>query len=167
MQHTCFVLCLLIGLGSVGTSTSQAPASTPEPLDDLARAEAKWQASGIDAYEFRFQRACNGLIPPTPPGVQSGLLFRVKDGKTAFFRADVLAEPVAPDLVPYSTVERMFAFIRRAWTLRPSRMDVQYDPVRGHPTRVCVDPTPVTDDEFGFLVTDFKVLSNVGGELKR
>jgi hypothetical protein len=25
-----------------------------------------------------------------------------------------------------------------------------------YPTRVCVDPTPVMDDEFGFVITDFR-----------
>jgi hypothetical protein len=39
-------------------------------------------------------------------------------------------------------------------------MDVQYDPARGYPTRLCVDPDArVSDDEFGFVITDFKVLS--------
>jgi Family of unknown function (DUF6174) len=42
-------------------------------------------------------------------------------------------------------------------------MDVQYDPVRGYPTRLCVDPDArVSDNEFGFVITDFKVLSKGG-----
>lgn len=159
MRHTRFVLCLLVGLASVGTGASQDPASAPpEPLDQLAPAEAKWQAGRTDAYEFRVQYVCNGLIPPTPPGVQPGMLFRVKGGESTFLRSDVVAEPVAPDLVRYSKVERLFAFIRAAGARRPSKMDVQYDQARGYPTRLCVDPAAsVADDEFGFLVTDFKV----------
>ena len=166
MKHTLLVLCLLIGVGFVGTGSSQDPASVTDPLDQLARAEAKWQTSRTDAYQFRFEYACNGLIPPTPQGVQPGLLFRVKDGTSTFLRSDV-AESVGPDLVQYSTVQRLFAFIRMAWTRQPSRLTVQYDPKRGYPTRLCVDPSAVADDEFGFLVTDFKVLSNIAGESKR
>ena len=132
-----------------------------EPLDELKRAEAKWQASRTSPYQFKFQYACNGLIPPTPPGVQRGFVFRVNDEESRLLRTDGDAEPVAPDLVQYSSVERLFGFIRAAWGRHPSKMDVAYDPVRGYPTRVCVDPAAnVSDDEFGFLVTDFKVLSN-------
>jgi Family of unknown function (DUF6174) len=62
----------------------------------------------------------------------------------------------------YSTVERLFEFIRKEWTGRPSNLDVQYDPARGYPTRVCVDPVlHIFDDEFGFVVSDFKVLSSI------
>jgi hypothetical protein len=81
---------------------------------------------------------------------------------------------VAADLAQYATVEKLFAFIRKTWAARPSdpepgdlmrfpigfRIDVQYDQARGFPTRVCVDPSIVLDDEFGFLITDFKVLSS-------
>jgi hypothetical protein len=168
MKYIHFVLCLFLGLGSLVASRSQVPAkAAPEPLDELARAEAKWQASRTNAYEFRFQYACNGLIPPTPAGVQPGLLFRVKDRESRFLRTDVDAEPVAAELVQYSTIEKLFAFIRTAWARSPSNMDVQYDQARGYPTRLCVDPAiNVSDDEFGFLVADFKVLSNAA-ELKR
>jgi hypothetical protein len=42
-------------------------------------------------------------------------------------------------------------------------MDVQCDQARGSSDRVCVDPASiVADDQFGFLITDFKVLSNAG-----
>lgn len=65
MKHARFALCVLMGLGPVSTVASQDPASAPsELLGLLARAEAKWQASMTEAYEFRFQYACNGLIPP-------------------------------------------------------------------------------------------------------
>jgi hypothetical protein len=42
-------------------------------------------------------------------------------------------------------------------------MDVRYDRARGYPTRLCVDPDArVSDNEFGFVITDFKVLSKGG-----
>lgn len=70
---------------------------------------------------------------------------------------------MAAELVQYSTVEKLFAVIRKAWTSRPSHMEVQYDQARGYPIRLCVNPAAnVSDDEFGFLITDFKVLSNAG-----
>jgi len=163
-------------LGVVGTRASQHPArASAEPLEELARAEAKWRASRTEAYEFRFQYACNGLIAPTPAGVQPGFLFRVKNEASAYLETPgAVPVPVAADLVQYSTVEKLFAFIRKAWAAHPSGrqtgdlvaidfaqflMDVQYDPARGYPTRLCVDPDArISDNEFGFLITDFKVL---------
>jgi len=155
---------LVYWTGTLISNSCTAPSTgkaAQEPPDELNRAEAKWRASRTGVYQFKFQYACNGLIPPTPPGVQRGFLFRVSDGESRLLRTDVDAEPAAPNLVQYSSVERLFAFIRAAWGRHPSKMDVEYDPARGYPTRLCVDPMAgVTDDEFGFLVTDFKVLPN-------
>lgn len=176
VKHTRLVFCLLACLASVATAQYPANASQ-EPLEDLARAEAKWRASKTDAYEFRFQHACNGLIAPPRPGEPLGVLFRVSGGESKFLGPAGAAARVPRDLVQYSTVERLFAFIRKVWAGRPSdpldpptrgltpmfQMDVQYDQARGYPTRVCVDPSSITsDDEFGFVITDFTLLSDVG-----
>ena len=175
MKHARIAFCVLMCLGAVGTRGAQTPVIAPaEALDELARAEAKWLASKTEAYEFRFQYACNGLIPPPPPDIPPGMLIRVKDGESTFLRPGVVPVPVAAELAQYSTVEKLFPFIRKAWAERPPRpqdgdlvginfpqflMDVQYDPARGYPTRVCVDPDArISDNEFGFLITDFKVL---------
>jgi uncharacterized protein DUF6174 len=146
----------------VSPRPSQDPTSAPaNVLDELDRAEATWQASKIEAYEFRFHYACNGLIPPTPPQVPRGMLIRFKDGKSTYVRPGADPVPVSMELVQYSTVEKLFAFIRKAWTSGPVRMQVQYDQARGFPISVCLDPAAaVSDDEFGFLITDFRALSN-------
>src|SRR4029453_12215731 len=87
-----------------------------------------------------------------------GILIRVKDGESTFLRPGAVPVPVGAELVQYSTVEKQFSFVRKAWSSRPRHMEVQYDQARGYPLRVCVDPTSVADDEFGFLISDFKVL---------
>ena len=175
MKRARIGFCVLMCLGAVGTRDAQKPVIAPaEAFEELNRAEAKWLASKTEAYEFRFQYACNGLIPPRPPDVPPGMLIRVKDGESTFLRLGTGPVPVPADLVQYSTVEKLFAFIRKAWAARPSGpqpddlvginfpqflMDVQYDPARGYPTRLCVDPDArISDNEFGFLITDFKVL---------
>jgi hypothetical protein len=108
-------------LGTTTVAVTQDFASAPaEPLDELARAEAKWQASKTDAYEFRFQYACNGVIPPPLPDVPPAILIRVKDGKSTYLEAPgAVPVPVAGELVQYSTIEKLFAFIRKAWAARP------------------------------------------------
>jgi hypothetical protein len=135
-------------------------------LSELEQAETKWQKGKTVAYEFRVEYACNALIPVTPPDAPRGMLFRVTDGKSTFLRSDVSAEAVHPDLVPYSTVEHLFAFIRKAAS-RPAQITVRYDDALGYPTRVCVDPIyergVVADDEYGFAVTHFEALSKNGG----
>jgi len=90
----------------------------------------RWQASKIKGYEFRFQYACNGLIHIPPPDVPRGMLIRVKDGESMYLRPGAGPVPVAAELVQYATVEKLFAFIRQAWTSRPVHMEVQYDQAR-------------------------------------
>lgn len=65
-------------------------------------------------------------------------------------------------------VEKLLAVIRKAWTSRPFHMEAHYDQARGFPIRVCVNlAAAVFDEEFGFLITDFRVLPNVGAEPQR
>ena len=123
----------------------------PDSLQQLASAEAKWATSKPAAYEFRVEAACNGLIPPTPPGYEPPLI-RVRGARNT-----TEIDPSAWS-AKYDTVEKQFAFIRTAWNSKPVGMNVEYDQRLGHPIRVCVDPTRVTDDEFGFVVTDFRAI---------
>ena len=94
-------------------------------------------------------------MPPPPSNVQPWV-FRVK-GSESILGADVTAM-VRSKLEQYETVEKQFEFIRTALKSRPDRLNVAYDQDRGYPTRVCVDPSAVTDDEYGFSVTDWRIL---------
>jgi len=158
MKLTRLALYVFISVGCIGARVSQESTSSSSQLDQLAHAQAKWQSSKIEAYEIQVQYACNALIPIAPPGVSSRLRFRVTDGESRLLGANETETRVPGDLVQYSTVEEMFAFIRKARTTHPVRIEAQYDEVRGYPTRVCVDPATTTDDEFGFVTSDFKVL---------
>jgi Family of unknown function (DUF6174) len=147
---------LVIGLAFVHTGDSHIQNSaSPEQLEQIARAESKWLANKPDAYEFRFAYACNGLIPPQPNPPMTGAqpwMFQVKGGQSTL-AVDVTAT-VRVKMEQYETVEKQFAFIRKAWESRPRAVSVTYDKRLGYPTRVCVDPTVVMDDEFGFVITD-------------
>ena len=163
MRHACFALAVLIVVGPISLRGSQHSAGAqPNVLEELLHAETRWRANKVEVYEFRFQYACNGLIPPPPPGT-AFIVFRIKDGRSAYLRPGADPVPVPAEWAQYSTVEKLFAFIRKAWTSRPIHMDAQYDQARGYPIRVCVDPSGVSDDEFGFVISDFSVLSNAGG----
>ena len=158
MRRASIGVILVIGLAFVRTGASQVQNSAPpEQLEQLARAESRWLANKPDVYEFRFEYACNGLIPPQPnpplPGAQPWM-FQVKSGQSTLV-ADVTAT-VRAKMEQYETVEKQFAFIRTAWKGRPHAVSVTYDQRLGYPTRVCVDPTLAADDEFGFVITDFR-----------
>lgn len=127
-----------------------------DAMGQLARAEAKWRESRTDTYEFRLRYACNGLVPQ-PPSQYPGLLFRVNHGESTLINSVGQPVRVTPDAA-YATVERLFDFIRTESTGHPAKLEVQYDPVRGYPTRVCVDLVDhIFDDEYGFEVSDFTV----------
>ena len=156
------VLAVLTVVGSVSIRASPHPASTQQDsLDQLSRAEQRWRGSKVETYEFRFQYE-GGMIPPPPPSVPP-ILFRVADGKSTLLRPGPV--PMPDDLAQYSTVEKLFAFVRKAWTNRPFRVDVQYDQALGYPIRVRVYPQAnVTDIDFGFAISDFRaeVLRRLG-----
>jgi hypothetical protein len=157
MKHrgTLIRLCCLLSSTLVGVGAAQrAGGAPPEYLQQLASAEARWAANKPEAYEFRVQPACNGLIPPNPPQFRPPLI-RVSAGQSTMD-----ADRTSP-MAKYDTVEKQFAFIRTAWDSKPLRVEVQYDQRRGYPIRVCVDPGLPTDDEFGFLLTDFRVVADV------
>jgi hypothetical protein len=151
-------ICLFTALTAASAVASQVQSGAPgDQLQQLTRAEAIWLASKPEAYEFRFEYACHGLIEVPPGGLQP-LLFRIKGGETTF-PSDPVAH-VPNHLQRYATVEKQFALIRKALDNRPYRLEAQYDPHLGCPTRLCVDPVmEIADDEYGFLITDFKVLS--------
>jgi hypothetical protein len=123
----------------------------PDALQQLAGAEAKWAINKPAAYEFRVEPACNDLIGPNLPEFRQPLI-RVSGGPNT---RDVHRTGWA---AKYDTVEKQFQFIRTAWNSKPLGMRAEYDQRHGYPIRVCVDPSLVTDDEFGFVVTDFRVI---------
>ena len=158
-RHVAAVLAVLIVVGPISTRASQRPASNrQDSLEELSRAERKWRASKVEMYEFRFQFTC-GMVPPPSPDLPP-ILFRVEAGKNALLRPGPV--PIPSELAQYSTVEKLFAFIRKAWTNRPFRVDVQYDQLRGYPIHVCVYPKANWNDiDFGFATSAFRDLAEM------
>jgi hypothetical protein len=156
MKRRRFFVCLLVSFTAVAITASQDAPGLPSQLDQLDRAEHKWQANKTVAYEFRFHYFCGFLLPQ---GVEAGVLFRVKNGEGQVVAPADIPASVSRDLVRHSTVERAFDLVRAALTRGSARVDVQYDPDRGYPTQVCVDPdVQAFDDQYGFRITEFKVI---------
>jgi len=127
------------------------------PEDELARAEVRWSANTPEAYEFTFERIC--FCAPRPPPGQPPWVFRVKNGQGSLV-GETDAGRRADFEKKYSTVEKQFAFIRSALEKKPEGTEIEYDPNHGYPKRVYIDPRRNTfDDEHGFLIKDFRILS--------
>ena len=124
----------------------------------MAAAEAKWAANGPKAYEFTIRMFC---FCPVIALSREPIVFRVEDGKPSFVSgenvvAKVFGSPTGMD--KWATVERQFAFIRAELAKRHYRMEVDYDPNLGFPTRIFTDPAQNTpDDEMTLVIDEFKV----------
>ena len=155
---------MMLGVGQAGTTHGlivgllflaalpQAQRGSPE--SELVRAEARWAVNTPEAYEFTFERIC--FCAPPPPG-QAPWRFRVKGGQGVLIGETSAGRRA--DFEKYSTVEKQFAFIRSSLEKKPERTEIEYDPKYGYPKRVYIDPRSNTfDDEYGFLIKDFRVL---------
>jgi hypothetical protein len=136
---------------AVVTGVGQQPTPSPtSALDELARAEAKWQQRKPSAYEFavEVQCFCLGLL-------QKPVSFRV-DGTGSRPLQD-LSDDSRRLYSYYETVEKLFAAVRRSLSQGQYRVNVEYDPELGYPIKADIDPRQyVADDELMFKVTAFR-----------
>jgi hypothetical protein len=123
----------------------------PDFVGGLAKARAQWSEGRPTAYEFKLQPIC-GMCPPFPRGQEPH--FRVREGVGRQTNGEYAY------LAGYASVEAQFAFIESQVARRLVKIELAYDSQLGYPTRAYFDPTLLTtEDEFGFQVVDFKVLT--------
>jgi hypothetical protein len=127
-------------------------AQDPSPAQQLSRAQLAWSAAKLNTYEFALRFTC-ATCPPIPPG-NSPAAFVVRAGRSMLKGGAVVPQHLAK----YSTIEKLFEFIRTALAKEPVRIEIEYDPTLGYPRRVYIDPSRVSDDEHAFGVEDFKIL---------
>jgi Family of unknown function (DUF6174) len=118
----------------------------------LSRAQLVWSAAKLNAYEFALRFTC-GTCPPVPPGI-SPTAFVVRGGRSSLKGAVAVPQ----HLENYSTIEKLFEFIRTALAREPLRVEIEYDQKLGYPRRVYIDPSRASDDEHAFVVEDFTIL---------
>lgn len=120
------------------------------PLDRLAEARRRWQASGIVQYELRMRRLCGECLPASALSV----VVSVSGGEKTVSLAEN-GEPVeAPQLYP--DVDGLFDLIEEM-VLAGAEVEAEYGE-RGVPRSVAVDPVPdAVDDEFGYVVENLVI----------
>jgi hypothetical protein len=138
------VVALLVG------ATELAHAQVIGFADQLAAAEAIWKRAPLRSYEYTLHYGafvvdteCESLTLRTR--VINGVVMRTAGCQT--LRSS------------YSSVPMIFQFLRETLATHPDKIEVTFDETMGYPISVFVDPkSDITDDEFHFEVTDFKVL---------
>ena len=118
--------------------------------DQLAAAEAIWKRAPLRSYEYTLHY--EAFVVDTECDSPT-LRTRVVNGV-------VMRTAGCPALrSSYSSVPRIFQFIKETLAKHPDKIEVTFDETRGYPVRVFVDPkSDIADDEFYFEVSDFKVL---------
>jgi hypothetical protein len=145
-------------LRSVGTvlaaliiSAACSDGTGPNPAFAQARAKALWADEGPASYSITIFRACECLADrPVVVTVVGGV---VESRRYAEAGDDVPANYAG--LFP--SVDGLFDMIDDLRRQKVAMIDVQYDPVDGHPTRIDVDRVRRTvDDEFRYTIRDFQ-----------
>jgi len=112
-------------------------ASAAEP-EELAKHRSLWQAAGVDAYEYAYNKYCD-CHRETPPEtfvtVRGGEVVGVRH-RPFGFEHYVEAEP--RNFEWYWTVDGLFDLVGTALQ-SDAEVRVDYDPALGHPTRIYVD----------------------------
>src|SRR6185295_16146463 len=98
----------------------------------LSRAQLAWSAAKLNTYEFALRFTC-GTCPPDPAGI-SPSAFVVRAGRSSLRGGGI----VPRHLERYSTIERLFEFIRTALAQQPVHIEIEYDPTLGYPRRVYI-----------------------------
>ena len=131
---------------------SQTAPQTPTPVDALARAEAKWQATKPAVYEFTIDLTTFGLREGTPPA------FRVTNGAPALVKP---ADPKkAGDYSPFDTIDELFAILKFYASRGAVKFNVQYDAEFGFPLSADLKESLYwTHDELAFKVSGFRVVT--------
>ena len=124
----------LVSCALLATAISK-PAQADEALETN---RAKWEAAGIAAYEYRYQKVC--VCHKEKP---SDTIIAVSNGEIVGVRydhEDYLDEvPVPPEKYDwFRTIDDLFALITGALE-REAVVRVSYEPELGYPLRIYVD----------------------------
>ena len=115
---------------------------------------ARWKTVEPHHYRYTIAVRCFCLAP-----ADRSQTVEVRDGKivsaTATYRGRTMDLPLQ-----YSVrITDVFDALISAASLRAKRIEADYDPRLGFPTRVWIDPViDAYDDELGVTITDFRVL---------
>jgi hypothetical protein len=120
-----------------------------DPELELARNQAKWEATGPSSYVYAVERLCfcaffGAARVTVTDGAVTSVSWVAPDGQSV--------EP-SPDLFP--GVAGLFEILADAMARDAHSIDVTYDPVTGAPTEFFIDYVEhMADEELGMRITE-------------
>ena len=112
--------------------------------EGLARARARWEATGLDDYRYTLARNCFCIGSAVGPAVVT-----VVDGTVTSVVRQGEGEPADAELYP--SVEGLFDVVEDALRRDAHEVDVTYDPATGVPVHIWIDYVEMAvDEELGF-----------------
>lgn len=149
MRRSAAAIAIITACGAV----SGASFGAEGPLAELELNKARWEAAGIQAYAYGYNKHCDcyrQAPPETVVTVTGGVVTRVYHVHADSPR-EVPAREGSLDL--YWTIEDLFALLESA-TMRNAVVRAQYDAELGYPTSIYIDYDPaLVGDELDLRIT--------------
>jgi hypothetical protein len=125
--------------------------------DRLAQARMIWERSGIDSYQYGYNKfcECHAETPPeTLVSIEQGI---VTDVRHRMVKTGDVVPAASANFSLYWTVDDLFALLERAAN-RSAAVQADFDASSGVPQRIFIDYLPdIIGDEVDVRVTQFNV----------
>jgi hypothetical protein len=135
-------------------TTTSPPTTTEAPTDErmapeaLGEAQARWEAAGVDSYDFTIRYTTEFLHGTYRVSVRDGVAVSAERVPPRA-GVDWLTESELP-----TTIDEVFDRVER--DVAAPVFEVGFDDELGYPTHVFADPLEgVVDDELEFFIEDF------------
>lgn len=139
----------------VGALAGCGSGSGEEPLKPGGRSQrAVWEARNIDSYSYLLR--VNAF---SAEGAAGAVQVVVTDGVPKVTAPAGVPLPEGATFARYDTIPELFGLVEQAEAAGAETIRAEYDPAYGFPADVFIDlDKQLADEEFGFVITDFRPL---------
>lgn len=122
------------------------------PLSRVAAAEARWQARGIQSYDYSLEILALAPFTECSPGRRIDV--EVRNGRTQKFGS---CSPDSELARSYGSMPQIFASIRKSRSEHPPRYLAQFNSSLGYPEHIDANYSrTATDHNIDYYVRDFR-----------
>jgi Family of unknown function (DUF6174) len=139
-------------LMTIVATASIAACSNLVPLSHVSSAEAKWNRSKIQNYDYIVQ--VNTMSPDTACSPGDRIEVQVRHGETVKFGT---CPPHAVMALAFGSIPKLFATIRATRSERPPRYAVKFDADLGYPQYIDANYSRMMSDySVRYFIRDFR-----------